>query len=268
MAGPWDPLLNSLVGSLIFPPVQKPRAASQKAQVTHCARPVSCQLQPCKTSGRIALPFSGFITLQCFSHQEPLNLLSLKVVAHRILLLPVHFVNKVSNSIDHWLSFCPVAHLTWLALWVSAAPEINWRGVPSKRIGVALCCLLLHLRRLVTEHGGLQPVIACVRIRSILQHVLDLWQRVHPSLPSIAATLPCSTASRETSCVDSTKIRRQRFPAAALESGQSCGLEPDSWFWLVGFSGWFFVLVLVFWLGAACLDVRLISCTPLLNSTR
>ena len=94
------------------------------------------------------------------------------------------------NSIDHWLSFCPVAHLTWIALWVSAAPEINWRGVPSRSTGVALCYLLFHLRRLVAEYGGLQPVIACARIRPIPQHVLDLWQRVYRSLPSVPHRKP------------------------------------------------------------------------------
>ena len=47
-------------------------------------------------------------------------------------------------------------------------------------------------------------------------------------------------------------------PFALLDS---YGLEPDCWFWLFGLSGWFF-LVLVCWLGAACLGVRLISSTP------
>ena len=123
------------------------------------------------------------------------------------------------NSIDHWLSFCPVAHLAWIALWVSAAPEINWRVVPSRSTGVALCYLLFHLRRLVTEYGGLQPVIACARIRSISQHVLDLWQRIYRSLPStLLRHFRAPPQASETSCVDSTKIRLQRFPTVALES--------------------------------------------------
>ena len=123
------------------------------------------------------------------------------------------------NSIDHWLSFCPVVHLTWLALWVAPAPEINWRKVPSRSIGVALCYMLFHLRRLVTEYGGLRPNIACVRHCSISHHVLDLWQRIYSSLPSTllnhfrAPPQPSSTA-----CTDSTKIRTQRFPAVVLEA--------------------------------------------------
>ena len=140
------------------------------------------------------------------------------------------------NSIDHWLSFCPVVHLTWLALWAAPAPEINWRMVPSRSIGVALCYTLFrmvpsrsigvalcytlfHLRRLVTEYGGLRPNIACVRHCSISHHVLDLWQRIYSSLPSTllnhfrAPPQPSSTA-----CTDSTKIRTQRFPAVLLEA--------------------------------------------------
>ena len=123
------------------------------------------------------------------------------------------------NSVDHWLSFCPVVHLTWLALWAAPAPEINWRIVPSRSIGVALCYTLFHLRRLVTEYGGLRPNIACVRHCSISHHVLDLWQRIYSSLPSTllnhfrAPPQPSSTA-----CTDSTKIRTQRFPAVLLEA--------------------------------------------------
>ena len=123
------------------------------------------------------------------------------------------------NSFDHWLSFCPVVHLTWLALWAAPAPEINWRIVPSRSIGVALCYTLFHLRRLVTEYGGLRPNIACVRHCSISHHVLDLWQRIYSSLPSTllnhfrAPPQPSSTA-----CTDSTKIRTQRFPAVLLEA--------------------------------------------------
>ena len=123
------------------------------------------------------------------------------------------------NSVDHWLSFCPVVHLTWLALCAAPAPEINWRIVPSRSMGVALCYMLFHLRRLVTEYGGLRPDIACVRHCSISHHVLDLWQRIYSSLPSTlinhfrAPPQPSSTA-----CTDSTKIRTQRFPAVLLEA--------------------------------------------------
>ena len=123
------------------------------------------------------------------------------------------------NSVDHWLSFCPVVHLTWLALWVAPAPEINWRKVPSRSIGVALCYMLFHLRRLVTEYGGLRPNIVCVRHCKISHHALDLWQRIYSSLPSTllnhfrAPPQPSSIA-----CTDSTKIRVQRFPAVVLEA--------------------------------------------------
>ena len=102
------------------------------------------------------------------------------------------------NSIDHWLSFCPVVHLTWLALWVAPAPEINWRKVPSRSTGVALCYMLFHLRRLVTECGGLRPNILCVHNRKVSHHVLDLWQRIYSSLPStLLRNFPCSTAIQQ-----------------------------------------------------------------------
>ena len=81
--------------------------------------------------------------------------------------VPCALCQQGANSLDHWLSFCQVVHLTWSALWASPAPDIDWRKVPSRSTGVALCYMLFHLRRLVTEYGGLRPVIACVRIRSI-----------------------------------------------------------------------------------------------------
>ena len=123
------------------------------------------------------------------------------------------------NSIDHWLSFCPVVHLTWLALWVAPAPEINWRKVPSRSIGVALCYTLFHLRRLVTECGGLRPDISCAHNRTVSHHVLDLWQRIYLSLPStLLRYFRAPPQSSSTACTDSTKIRLQRFPMVVLEA--------------------------------------------------
>ena len=123
------------------------------------------------------------------------------------------------NSIDHWLSFCPVVHLTWLALWVAPAPEITWRKVPSRSTGVALCYMLFHLRRLVTECGGLRPNILCVHNRTVSHHVLDLWQRIYSSLPStLLRNFRAPPQSSSIACTDSTKIRLQRFPAVVLEA--------------------------------------------------
>ena len=123
------------------------------------------------------------------------------------------------NSIDHWLSFCPVVHLTWLALWVAPAPEITWRKAPSRSTGVALCYMLFHLRRLVTECGGLRPNILCVHNRKVSHHVLDLWQRIYSSMPStLLRTFRAPPQSSRSACTDSTKIRLQRFPAVVLEA--------------------------------------------------
>ena len=133
--------------------------------------------------------------------------------------VPCVLCQRGVNSIDHWLSFCQVAHLTWIALWISPAPAIDWRKVPSRSTGVALCYLLFHLRRLVTEYGGLRPIIECVRNRSVSQHVLDLWQRVYRSLPStLLRYFRAPPQAGDASCVDSTKLRLQRFPTVVLES--------------------------------------------------
>ena len=79
--------------------------------------------------------------------------------------------------------------------------------------------MLFHLRRLVTEYGGLRPVITCVRIRPISHHVLDLWQRTYHSLPStLLRYFRAPPQAGNASCLDSTKIRLQRFPTVVLES--------------------------------------------------
>ena len=133
--------------------------------------------------------------------------------------VPCVLCQQGANSIDHWLSFCQVVHLTWSALWASPAPDIDWRKIPSRSTGVALCYMLFHLRRLVPEYGGLRPVIACVRVRSISNHVLDLWQRTYHSLPStLLRHFRATPQAGNASCHDSTKIRLQRFPTVVLES--------------------------------------------------
>ena len=130
--------------------------------------------------------------------------------------VPCVLCQQGANPIDHWLSFCQVVHLTWSALWASPAPDIDWRKIPSRSTGVALCYMLFHLRRLVTEYGGLRPVITCVRIRSISNHVLDLWQRTYHSLPStLLRHFRAPPQAGNASCLDSTKIR-QRFPTVSL----------------------------------------------------
>ena len=79
--------------------------------------------------------------------------------------------------------------------------------------------MLFHLRRLVTEYGGLRPDIACARNRSVSHHVLDLWQRIYQSLPStLLRYFRAPPQAGNASCIDSTKIRLQRFPTVVLES--------------------------------------------------
>ena len=75
-----------------------------------------------------------------------------------------------ANTIDHWLSYCPVVHIAWAALHKANLPPINWRQTPTKHIGIALTYLLFHLRRIVTEYGGLRPNITCVKVKPISLH--------------------------------------------------------------------------------------------------
>ena len=79
--------------------------------------------------------------------------------------------------------------------------------------------MLFHLRRLVTECGGLRPNILCVHNRKVSHHVLDLWQRIYSSLPStLLRSFRAPPQSSSIACTDSTKIRLQRFPAVVLEA--------------------------------------------------
>ena len=176
-----------------------------------------------------ALPPRGHRGFCALPSYHPPSLLSLTSSGARIgssegcrdknSYVPCVVCQQGVNSIDHWLSFCQVPHLTWLALWASVALDMNWRATPSRSTGVALCYLLFHLRRIVTEYGGLQPVMKSVRSRPISQHVLDLWQRIYRSLPStLLRHFRAPPQATDTACVESTKIKLQRFPTVALES--------------------------------------------------
>ena len=129
-----------------------------------------------------------------------------------------------ANTIDHWLSYCPVVHIAWAALHKANLPPINWRQTPTKHIGIALTYLLFHLRRIVTEYGGLRPNITCVRVKPIPAHALDLWQRTYQSLPATQlAWFRAPPAQADLHCTSTSFIRIQRFPPTQLESA----LLPD-----------------------------------------
>ena len=122
-----------------------------------------------------------------------------------------------SNAIDHWLSFCPIVHIAWAALRKANPPAINWRQTPAKHIGIAHTYLLFHLRRLVTEYGGLRPNITCVKVRSISAHALDLWQRTYQSFPATQlAWFRAPPAQADLHCTSTSDIRIQRFPDKGL----------------------------------------------------
>ena len=76
-------------------------------------------------------------------------------------------------------------------------PLLNWEAEPAHRVSAAVFPWL-----------GFGPCTG-----------LDLWQRVYRSLPStLLRHFRAPPQASEVPCVDSTKIRLQRFPTVALES--------------------------------------------------
>ena len=69
-----------------------------------------------------------------------------------------------ANAIDHWLSYCPVVYGAWLLLWKGVSPPLDWRSAPNRQTGVALCYLLFHARRLVTEYGDYDLLLNVLNI--------------------------------------------------------------------------------------------------------
>ena len=129
-----------------------------------------------------------------------------------------------ANAIDHWLSYCPVVQGAWILLWKGASPPLDWRSAPNRQTGVALCYLLFHARRLVTEYGGLRPTIECVKLRTLQRHVLDLWQRIYHSLPAtLLQWFRAPPLHQDLPCTDTKHIRVQRFPQTQIDSA----LLPD-----------------------------------------
>ena len=79
-------------------------------------------------------------------------------------------------------------------------PLLNWEAEPAHRVSAAVFPWL-----------GFGPCTG-----------LDLWQRVYRSLPStLLRHFRAPPQASEVPCVDSTKIRLQRFPTVALESPQA-----------------------------------------------
>ena len=127
--------------------------------------------------------------------------------------IPCVLCQEGANAIDLWLTYCPVVHSAWLVLWKGCPPPVDWRSTLNRHTGIALCYLLFHTRRLVTEHGGLRPNIECLQLRTAQRHVMDLWQRIYHSLP--ATLLPWFRAPplhQDLPCASATQVRVQRFP--------------------------------------------------------
>ena len=116
--------------------------------------------------------------------------------------IPCVLCQRGANAIDRWLSHCPVIRHT----------------------GVALCYLLFHARRLVTEYGGLRPSIECLKLRPPQRHVLDLWQRIYQSLPAtLLQWFRAPPLHHDLPCTNTMHIRVQRFPQTQIDSA----LLPD-----------------------------------------
>ena len=129
-----------------------------------------------------------------------------------------------ANAIDHWLSYCPVVYGAWLLLWKGSSPPLDWRSIPNRETGIALCYLLFHARRLIAEYGGLRPIIECLKLRTVQRHAIDLWQRVYQSLPTILLHwFRAPPLQQDLPCTNTTHIRVQRFPPTQIDSA----LLPD-----------------------------------------
>ena len=154
----------------------------------------------------------------------PFKLISSTGPAAQVAPIPCVLCQGGANAIDHWLSYCPVIHGAWLLLWKGASPSIDWRSTPNRHTGVALCYLLFHARRLVTEYGGLRPSIECLKLRPPQRHVLDLWQRIYQSLPAtLLQWFRAPPLHHDLPCTNTTHIRVQRFPQTQIDSA----LLPD-----------------------------------------
>ena len=139
-------------------------------------------------------------------------------------LIPCVLCQGGANAIDHWLSYCPAIYDAWLLLWKGSSPPLDWRSTPNRQTGVALCYLLFHARRLVTEYGGLRPTIECLKLQTTQRHVIDLWQRVYQSLPTILLQwFRAPPLHQDLPCTNTTHIRAQRFPQTQIDSA----LLPD-----------------------------------------
>ena len=133
--------------------------------------------------------------------------------------IPCVLCQQGANAIDHWLSYCPVVYAAWALLWKSTPPLLDWQSIPAKSAGVALCYLLFHTRRLVTEHGGLRPTIECLRERSVQNHARDLWHRIYHSLPAtLLQAFRAPPIQHDLPCTDTRNIKAQRFPRTQVDS--------------------------------------------------
>ena len=152
------------------------------------------------------------------------KLLSSTGPAAQFAPIPCVLCQGGANAIDHWLSYCPVIHGAWLLLWKGNAPPLDWQRPPNRQTSVALCYLLFHSRRLVTEYGRLRPSIECLKVRPPQRHVLDLWQRIYQSLPAtLLQWFQAPLLHHDLPCTNTEHIRVQRFPHTQIDSA----LLPD-----------------------------------------
>ena len=152
------------------------------------------------------------------------KLLSAPGPAAQVAPIPCVLCQRGANSIDHWLTYCPVIYGAWLLLWKGVSPPIDWQSTPNRHTGVALCYLLFHARRLVTEYGGLRPSIERLKLRPLQRHVLDLWQRIYQSLPAtLLQWFRAPPLHHDLPCTNTMHIRVRRFPQTQIDSA----LLPD-----------------------------------------
>ena len=108
-------------------------------------------------------------------------------------------------------SSCPVVHIIWYTLCKGSPPPINC-GRPCK----AHWCSAFSLAQNRSRKG--RPFVECVFLRSIARHAMDLWQRVHQSLPATIFTFFRAPPTQLYTCCSCTHPKVPPKRSSSLEN--------------------------------------------------
>ena len=128
--------------------------------------------------------------------------------------------NTCTNSIDHWCQFCPVPAIAFNLLHRFSHWQHLHYGATYEPIQVTIRTLLIfHLRRLLREIGALDKTPQIQRSATILQHAVELAQRVYSSMPAkYSHKLRPQTATHSDLCLTPATVVASHIPQTQLES--------------------------------------------------